>query len=252
MKEFIIIVLIGMMTLLGACEQAEDVEKVTVLTSSGYAPYEIVDTKGNLTGFDIELMEAIADEMGIVIEWSDVSFDGIIASIETGQAEIAIAGLSPTEDRKQQVDFCTVYYNAESGLTNVLIFDPAEVTVETLDDLDGLIVAAQTGTVQAGFLDNVKDEYNFTVELRTDNTAIVQEILTGNIDVLVVEHAISEEILNVNTNLATVGFESYLDDTSGNAIAITKGSAYLDQINTAIAILQEDGTIDALIAEWFE
>lgn len=252
MKKIISILLVGFIALLGACEQADDVEKVTVLTSSGYAPYEIVDTDGNLTGFDIELMEAIADKMGIVIEWSDVSFDGIIASIETGQAEIAIAGLSPTADRKEQVDFSTVYYNADSGLTNFLLFDSEDNTIETLDDLTGLIVAAQTGTVQAGFLESVKDDYGFTVEYRTDNTAIIQEILTGNIDALVVEYAASEEILSVNTDLSKVGFESYLDDTSGNAIAITKGSEYLDSINTAIVSLQEDGTIDTLIAKWFE
>ncbi len=251
MKKIISIALIGFITLLGGCQKADDSDKLVVLTNSGYPPYEIVDTDGTLTGFDIELMEAIAAEMGVEIEWHDVAFEGIIASIQAGEADFAIAGLSPTEERKESVDFSDVYYNADSGLTNFLVFDPNDYTITGLDDLNGLVVGAQTGTVQAGFLDSVASEYGFTVELRADNTTIIQEILIGNIDVLVAENAASDEILAVNTNLTKVGFESYLDDTVGNAIALPKGSEYLTQVNEALATLIENGTVDALIAKWF-
>ena len=252
MKKVMIMITVVLAALLGACEVTDNSDKLVVLTSSGYAPYEIVTTDGTLTGFDIELMEAIALEMGVEIEWSDVAFEGIIASIETGQADIAIAGLSPTEERKQQVDFSTIYYNAESGLTNFLLFDPSAHTITGLSDLTGLVVGAQTGTVQANYLDSISSEYGFTLELRTDNTAIIQEILTGNIDVLVVDAAIEDEIIALNQTLDTVRFESSLDDTVGNAIAVTKGSPYLEEINAALVTLEENGTIAALITKWFE
>lgn len=249
MKKLIIslsLVLFG--SVLVGC--AEKTESITILTSSGYEPYEMVDTDGNLTGFDIELMEALAEEMGIEIEWKDVAFDGIIASLQSGQAEIAIAGISPTEERKVNVDFSDVYYNSDAGLTNFLVFDSTS-TITSLDDLDGLTVGAQLGTVQATLLESISAEYNFTVDLRNSNTQIVEEIKAGRIDVLVVEKIISESILDANTDLSSVGFESSLDDVAGNAIAFTKGSEYTELFNTALQSLKDNGTLDSLIEKWF-
>jgi ABC-type amino acid transport substrate-binding protein len=248
----VILSLVLVVTIIGlsACGQT-DSNAVTVLTSSGYEPYEMVDTDGNLTGFDIELMEALALEVGIEIVWQDVDFDGIIASLQSGQAEIAIAGLSPTEERKVMVDFSDVYYNTESGLSNYLVFNASDVTVTGLDDLDGLIVGAQIGTVQAELLESISDEYNFTVDLRSNNTMIVEEINAGRIDVLVVENAVADSILETNTTLTKVGFESYLDDVLGSAIAFAKDSEYTEQFNEALKTLEENGTLATLIDTWF-
>ncbi len=245
-------IIIGLVVILGfalsGCQEKED--KITVLTSSGYEPYEMVDTNGKLTGFDIELMEALALEIGIEIVWEDVAFDGIIASLQSGKAEIAIAGISPTEDRKENVDFSDIYYNSEAGLSNFLVFDNSQVYT-TLDDLDGLIIGAQLGTVQATLLESISAEYNFTVDLRNSNTQIVEEIKAGRIDVLVVEKIISESILESNDTLTSIGFESSLDDVTGNAIAFAKGSEYVDDFNKALQTLIENGTVQQLIEKWF-
>jgi polar amino acid transport system substrate-binding protein len=250
MKQLMMIITITFITLLGACE-TNDTDTVTVLTSSGYEPYEMVDTDGNLTGFDIELMEALAELVGIDIVWSDVDFDGIIASLQSGQAEIAIAGLSPTEERLEMVDFSDVYYNSESGMSNFLVFDATDNTITGLDDLSGLIVGAQIGTVQAGLLSAISDEYGFTVDLRSNNTMIVEEVKAGRIDVLVVESEIASSILESNTTLSKVGFESYLDDVLGSAIAFQKGSEYTALFNEALQTMKDNGELDALIAKWF-
>lgn len=249
MKKLIMIAAVLITLTLTGC--AAETEKVTVLTSSGYEPYEMVDTDGNLTGFDIELMEALAAEAGIEIEWKDVAFDGIIASLQSEQYEIAIAGISPSAERALEVDFGDVYYNSEAGLTNYLVFDSSN-SYASLDDLDGLTVGAQLGTVQAGLLESISTEYNFTVDLRNSNTQIVEEIKAGRIDVLVVESLVATTITDANSDLAKVGFESVLDDSAGTAIAFMKGSEYTELLNEALKTLQEDGTVDALIAKWFE
>ena len=193
---------------------------------------------------------ALALEAGLEIEWKDVDFDGIIASLQSGQAEIAIAGISPTEERKEMVDFGDVYYNTESGLTNFFLYDSVN-SYTSFDDLDGLVVSAQMGTVQASLLESLSSEYNFTVDLRNTNTQIVEEIKAGRIDVLVVESLIADSILEINTTLTKAGFESALDDTSGNAIAFAKDSEYVDVLNTALETLKTNGTLDDLIAKWF-
>jgi polar amino acid transport system substrate-binding protein len=247
MKKMIALFSIISVLLLSACEEKTT---VTVLTSSGYEPYEMIDTNGNLTGFDIELMEALAEEAGIKIEWKDVAFEGIIASLQSGQASIAIAGISPTPERAEMVDFSDIYYNSALGLTNVIISDQAS-NITSLEDLEGKIVSAQLGTVQATFLESVKDEYNFTVDLRDNNTQIVEEIKAGRIDALIVEVLISESILEQNSSLISVGFESALDDAQGNAIAFSKGSPYVEIFNEALQTLIENGTVEALIEKWF-
>lgn len=247
MKKIISLLTLFSVLLLTACEEKNT---VTVLTSSGYEPYEMIDEDGNLTGFDIELMEALAMEAGIQIKWKDVAFEGIIASLQSGQASIAIAGISPTPERLEMVDFSNVYYNSALGLTNVIISDQSS-TITSLEDLQGKIVSAQLGTVQATYLESIKDTYNITVDLRDNNTQIVEEIKAGRIDALIVEGLISESILEENNTLTSVGFESELDDAAGNAIAFSKGSPYVDVFNEALDTLIENGTVQALIDKWF-
>lgn len=248
MKKFMIsIIAVLLVTLTGCSEKSET---ITVLTNSGYEPYEMVDTDGTLIGFDIELMEALADEMGISIEWKDVAFDGIIASLQSGQADMGIAGISPSEARKEMVDFSDIYYNSEAGLTNYLVFD-GEANIQTLDDLKGLVVSAQMGSVQAELLQSLSSTYDFVVDLRDNNTQIVEEIKSGRIDVLVVESAIAESILEVNSFLDKVGFASSLDDVAGNAIALPKGSEYTVQINEALQVLKDNGVYQELLDKWF-
>lgn len=248
MKKYLVIVISILVLALSSCGNSSG--KIVVLTSSGYEPYEIIDTDGNLTGFDIELMEALALEAGLEIEWKDVDFDGIIAGLQSGQADIAIAGISPTKERKDMVDFSDIYYNTESGLTNFFVYD-SENSYSSFDDLDGLIVSAQMGTVQASLLQTLSSEYNFILDLRNTNTQIVEEIKAKRIDVLVVESLIADSILEINTTLIKTGFESTLDDTSGNAIAFSKDSEYVTVLNIALETLKENGTLDTLIAKWF-
>jgi polar amino acid transport system substrate-binding protein len=148
------------------------------------------------------------------------------------------------------VDFSDVYYNSESGLTNFLVFDSTS-SISGLDDLDGLVVGAQLGTVQASLLESISAQYNFTVDLRNTNTQIVEEIKAGRIDVMVVEKLISESIIDANSTLSSAGFESSLDDVSGNAIAFSKDSEYTVLFNEALSTLIEDGTVASLIEKWF-
>ncbi len=243
MKKLLIVLAL----LLTGC--ASEDNKVTVLTSSGYEPYEMVDVDGSLTGFDIELMEMLAEKVGIEIEWQDVNFDGIVASLQSGQAEIAIAGMTPTPDRAVNVDFSSVYYNAEAGLTNYMLFKDAEIS--SLDDLSGLVVGAQLGTIQAEMISELADEYGFTVDLRNSNAQIIEEIKVGRIDCLVVEGLVADSIIGVNDFINKVELDYSLDSMYGSAIAFTKGSSYVDAFNEALEEMKEDGSLDALINKWF-
>ncbi len=249
MKKIVLAMVIFMSFAMFGCQSNND-DVLTVLTSSGYEPYEMVDTSGNLTGFDIELMEALAAEAGIEIVWKDVDFGGIIASLESGQYEVAIAGISPTASRAESVDFSEVYYNSEAGLQNFLVFEN-ENSYTTLESLDGLVVGAQLGTIQAELLQEYAEEYNFTVELRDYNAQIIEAIKLGTIDAVLVESLVADSILEVNEDFAKAELETSLDQLYGNAIAFAKGSEYVEIFNAALAVLQENGTLQQLIDKWF-
>lgn len=248
MKKLMTLVLTSVLAFsIAACTEEET---LVILTSSGYEPYEMIDENGVLIGFDIELMEAIANYLDIKFEWQDVDFDGIIASLQANQATAAIAGISPTAERAQFVDFTMVYFNEEAGLVNMMVFDSSKVTINSNADLAGLTVGAQLGTIQAGLLQELATEIGFTLDLRNQNSIIVQEIANGRIDVLVVERLVSDSIVAANPNLSQFVLDSDLN-SPGNAIALPKNSPYTAMFNEAIAALTADGTIAALVEKWF-
>lgn len=248
MKKILLLGFILLGFTLTGCSEKEDV--LVVLTSSGYEPYEMVDTNGELTGFDIELMEALALEVGVEIEWKDVDFDGIVASLQTGQYEVAIAGISPTASRDEVIDFSNVYYNSESGLENYLIFETVD-GYTSLSDLDGLVIGAQLGTIQAEILDDLSAEYNFTVELRTQNSQLIEEVKLGSIDALMLENLVADSVLELNDTLSKFKVEESTDALYGNAIAFTEDSEYVELFNQALITLDENGTLQDLIDKWF-
>ena len=249
LKKLLVLVLGVFVFVLLGCQNHENV--LIVLTSSGYEPYEMVDTNGELTGFDIELMEALAEEAGIEIEWLDVDFNGILASLESGTHEVAIAGITPTPDRLEVLDFSEVYYNSEEGVQNYLIYKNTN-QFESLNDLEGLVVGAQLGTIQAELISELSESLGFTEELRNLNSQIIEEIRINSIDALVVESLVADAILEVNTDFKKIELTESTEMLYGNAIAFSKGSQYKAIFDDALEVIKANGTLDELIAKWFE
>ncbi|XMB86159.1 transporter substrate-binding domain-containing protein [Mycoplasmatota bacterium WC44] len=247
MKKLFIITLL--ITLLTGCK--ENTDTITVLTSTGYEPYEMVDTNGNLTGFDIELFEVLAEQAGYALEWKDVSFDGIIAALQANQADAAIAGITPSYSRKEKVDFSNIYYNAEDGLLNYLVI-PNDSSITGINDLENKTVGAQIGTIQADLIEEIQSTYAFESDLRNINAQIVQELKAGRIDALVVESAAADSILNTESTLKKVPFDVSNDSVTGNAIAFPKGSSYTKEFNEALETLKENGKLEQLVNKWFK
>ncbi|QVK21046.1 transporter substrate-binding domain-containing protein [Mycoplasmatota bacterium] len=246
MKKTIIISLI--ITLLTGCKA--NTETITVLTSTGYEPYEMVDTNGELSGFDIELFEALAQETGYEIKWKDVSFDGIIAALQANQADAAIAGITPSNSRKEKVDFSNTYYNSEDGLINYLIV-MNDSSITGVSDLEAKVLGAQLGTIQADLVEEIKSIYNFETDLRNINAQIIQELKSGRIDALVVESAVADSILDSENTFKKVLLEVSSESITGNAIAFPKDSNLTQDFNNALETLKSNGKLKELVDKWF-
>jgi polar amino acid transport system substrate-binding protein len=145
-------------------------------------------------------------------------------------------------------DECARYNEIEGFTKN----KDLESVISSLEDLDGLIVGAQLGTVQASLLEEISSTYNFTVDFRTTNTQIIEEINAGRIDALVVENIVATSIIEANSGLDKVILDYATDSLNGNAIAFSQDSEYVELFNEALATITDNGILADLIAKWFE
>ncbi|WP_067725946.1 glutamine ABC transporter substrate-binding protein [Oceanobacillus damuensis] len=216
----------------------------TVVSDTSFVPFEFMDD-GEYVGFDIDLIHAIADEAGFEIDMETTNFDGIIPGLQTGQFDIAIAGISITEDRKKQIDYSDPYY--ESGLAIGVAADNEDIN--GIEDLEGKTIATRLGSTSASYIeDNIENaEANQYEQL--DQAYLAVE--NGSAD------AILYDAPNVNYYIQTQGEGSLkvvgdLYQAEDYGIAITKGEeALVEAINEALAELRENGTYDDIYAKWF-
>lgn len=227
-----------------ASAEGELDDTYTVVSDTSFVPFEFMED-GEYTGFDIELINAIAEEAGFEIELETTNFDGIIPGLQTGQFDIAIAGISITEERKNAIDYSDPYY--QSGLAIGVASDNEDIN--SIEDLEGKTVATRLGSTSAAYI-----EENIETAEANQYEQLDQAYLS-------VENGSSDAILydapNVNYYIQTQGEGSLkvvgdLYQAEDYGIAITKGNEDLvTAINEALASLRENGKYDEIYTKWF-
>ena len=164
LKKLLVLSLAAVMGLsLVACGSKSDdsgKEKTYKIASdTTFAPFEFENKDGERVGIDLELLEAIADEEGFKYEIDAVGFDAAMASVENGQSDGMIAGMSITDERKEKYDFSDSYYTSK-----VCFATEKGSDIEKLDDLKGKNVVAKVGTVGASYAEEMSKKYDFEVK----------------------------------------------------------------------------------------
>lgn len=212
-----------------------------------YPPFEYQED-GEYKGIDIDLIRAIAEDQGFDIELEAMDFGGIIPAMQAGQLDIAIAGMSITDERKEVVDFSEPYF--EAGLTLVVADDNNEIA--GLEDLDGLTVAIKQGTTGAKWAEDNKADYGFETIQVNDSTSMFQEVSNGTADALIEDYpVIAYAIAQDNLSLKTVG-DRLNGDYYGIAVLKGKNDELLQKINDGLANLRENGKYDEIIGTYIE
>lgn len=236
-----------------AKEKTEDqlaaIKKAGVLkvaTSADYAPFEfhtMVDGKDKIVGADIDLVNAIADELGVKAEISDMSFNTVLASLKEGKSDIAISAISATKERKEQFDFTDNYYNPPQV---VIINKKNKDTFTSIDSLNGKNVGAQKGSIQEGVVeDQIKDAKLVSIE-KVPN--MVVEVNSGSLDAMVVEKTIAESYVQQNADLMIANIDLKASKDEAFSIALPKGSEELQkEMNQIIKKLIDEGKIDEFV-----
>lgn len=234
---------------LGACgeDTSADSEQKKVLemgTSAEFAPFESRNPQGEIVGFDIDLANYIADELGYELQITDMKFDGLIGALQNNRVDIVIAGMSATDSRRENVDFSTEY-----NFSGEMFVTPQGSDIKKLEDLEGLTVGVQLGTIQEEGANKILEEEDVDFELKAldDSGALIQEILSGRIDVAYMDKEVALGYL------AQQDLEAFDDPTTsspGMAVAFPKGSELVDDVNAALAKAEETGFLKELQDKW--
>ncbi|MCM2674554.1 transporter substrate-binding domain-containing protein [Alkalicoccobacillus plakortidis] len=215
----------------------------TVATDNSYVPFEFIED-GELVGFDIELVELIAEEANFEVEFEQMEFSGILAGMETSRYDMGIAGITITEDRAENIDFSQPYY--EAGLTLAVLEGNNEI--ESIDDLtESTKVSTRSSSTSQDYLE---DNTVADIEAYPEITEAYQALLQGHVE------AVLYDIPNVeyysqsdaNGEITRVG-ERLTGEDYG--IAFPKDSELRDVVDEAMTTLKEDGRFDELYEKWF-
>lgn len=228
--------------------EAGDEEKSVLVmgTSADYPPYESVDvTTGEIVGFDVDIAEYITSELGYELKIQDMDFNGIIPALQAGRVDFALLGMTPTEERKKSVDFSDVYYDAQ----NLVVFKE-EDGLSSVEDLAGKTVGVQLASIQEEAAVELQKELDgLTIETRNRVPELVQELLAGRVDALIIEDTVAAGHLEANPGLVSFAIES--EGETGSAIAFPKDSELTEPFNEKLQEMMEDGTMEELILKWF-
>ncbi len=218
---------------------------LVVGTNAAFPPFEYVGDDGNPDGFDIALIKAIGDKIGMEVQIQDMEFDSLVSSIG-GKIDVAIAGMTVTEERKNTVDFSDSYYEAVQA---VLV--PKGSAIATADDLKGLKIGVQLGTTGEFIADEIEGA---TVSAYNKAVDAVNDLNNGRVDCVIVDKNPAEVFgAQFSDKVDIVPGTNFDFEPENYAIALPKGNTELaGKINNALKELKADGTYDSLVSKYIE
>jgi polar amino acid transport system substrate-binding protein len=221
---------------------------LTVCSEIPYPPFEFEDPDtGEFTGFDIDLMGAIADELGLELEVINTGFEGLQsgATLSAGQCDVGASAMTVTDAREENLDFSEPYFDAEQSL-----LVQADADIATLEDLAGMDIGVQSETTGAAYArENAPSDVTIT-EFGSGADAITA-LQASQVDG-VVQDLGPNALAATNDDSLTVAETYATGESYGLAVAEEGSEALLEEINSALASLRESGTYDEIYATYFE
>jgi len=211
-------------------------ETVRMGTEGAYAPYNFINDAGEVDGFERELGDELCARAELTCEWVTNEWDSIIPNLVGGNYDTIIAGMSITDERDEVIDFTDPYTQP----------DPSSYVALSADvDLEGGVVAAQTGTIQAS---HVASMGATLVEFATPDETIAA-VKNGEADAVLADKGFLEPIANEDADLMIIGDDVLLGGGIGIGVRESDGELK-EKLNAAIQSMKADGTLNALITKW--
>lgn len=214
---------------------------LTMGTNAAFPPYEFVDDDGNIVGIDAEIAAALAEKLGMELEIKDMEFDSLITACAGGSVDVVLAGMTVNDERKESVNFSDSY---ATGVQVIIVKEGSDIA--TVDDLEGKTIGVQAGTTGDIYC---TDDYGQDYVKQYNNGALaVAALNNGQVDCVIIDNEPAKNFVAANEGLKILETEYVTEDY---AIAIAKENTdLLAKINTAMAELKADGTIDKIIDKY--
>ena len=213
--------------------------KLIMATNAEFPPYEYHDGD-KIVGFDVELATAIAKKIGVPLSIEDMAFDSVIASIQTGKADVAVAGLTITDERKQMIDFSDSYITSTQA---IIVKDGSKIV--DADGLKGKHIGVQTGTtgeIYCGDIEKAK------IDSYSKGADAVLDLINGKLDAVVIDEQPAKKFVESNKGLKVLSEPLTKEDY---AIGMKKGSTDLALvINAVIKELKASGDYQKLLDKY--
>ncbi len=229
---------------LGTTVQAQ--ETVRIATEGAYAPWNFLNDAGEPAGFEIDLGNAICEHAGLSCEWVINDWDSIIPNLLAGNYDVIMAGMSITDERLETIDFSQNYFPPDPSK-----YVAAAGTSLDFANLSGVRVGVQGGTIQAAYAEENLSANNTVVSFATADQAMA-DLAAGNLDTIIADGAYLEPVVAASGGAIEFVGEDVLIG-NGVGAGLRKDEAELKTaFDDALTALKADGTVDKLIAQWFE
>ena len=236
----------------GKLAAIQEAGKIVVCTDAAWAPFEYIGEGGEPTGIDIEIAQAIADELGVELEVSNISFDTIPAALAAGDADLALACITITDERKEEMAFTEPYTTVQQTMVV-----PKDSDIKVMEDLGGKAVGTHLGTTG----DFLMEKENTEGVLKDNNAENKQykalpdaalAMKSGELQAIVCDSVLAENLVKANGDAFKCFPVAYADgheaDTEEIGAAMAKGDdEFTAKINEIVQKLKDDGKIN----EWF-
>ena len=239
---FAILLLITGIVFVGCAKK--DAEELVVGISAGFRPFEYRE-KGEVTGFDIDLMKAIGEELDREVVVQDMDFDALIEAVSTGTIDVVAAGMTITDERKEKVDFSEAYFVADQA---VLVRDNSDIELASPSDVDNanFKIGVQNDTTGAFWVDD--NASSATIKKYGKYIETIQDLENQNLDMIVLDKPVAEAYeKNRPTKMILV-----IPTDEAYGLAVKKDSPLLEDINKALKKVMKSDTWDELMATYFD
>ncbi|MGB3493948.1 MAG: ABC transporter substrate-binding protein [Elainellaceae cyanobacterium] len=218
---------------------------LTVATSADYCPYEFVSiTEGQRTleGFDIDVMEAIATRLGTTVQFEEMPFSGIFPKLQTDKTDVAIAAITPTDERRRVSQFSKIYYEAQSTVVSRQDF-----RVDEPVNLKDRLIGVKPGTVHELWVKTQTEKEIVPFQKAREG---LRKLRLRRLDAVVMDQTVAEKYGISQTDFCTLTLPN--EEPAGVAIAFPRSSKLVGQVNRILDELESDGTLSELVVKWFD
>jgi polar amino acid transport system substrate-binding protein len=216
-------------------------------TDAAYAPFESQNEKGEIVGFDIDVVSAVAKKAGIEVKFVNTPWEGIFNNLAQGDRDLLVSAITITDERKQTMDFSAPYFDAQQ-----LIAVKTDSKIAGFDDLKKLKVGVQTGTTGDEVVSKLIGKTSTSVKRFESTPLALKELESGGVDAVVADNGVVIHYManNAGAKFKTVSDTAFTPEQYG--LAVKKGNAeLLEKINKGLADIKADGTYDKIYAQYF-